>query len=740
MTRTIIIYTIHTVLLACFVLAPAPAVAAEPIHHALRVVLNPIGHRLEVFDTVTLPTERIPADRRVQFELHAGLNAIAAMSGVTLKRVKAGPSDAPDGGGPELDRYEVRLRPGKNHFVVKYQGKIHHALGEGDTPGLIGPDGVVLSGASAWYPQFRPDDLVTFRIDTHLPAGWSAVSQGARTFQDTGGGKRWPIWESTAPQDEIFLIAAKFTEYSRPAAEGIEAQAFLRAPDAKLAETYLAVTGQYLEMYQRLIGAYPYPKFALVENFWETGYGMPSFTLLGSSVLRLPFILHSSYPHEILHNWWGNGVLVDYARGNWSEGLTAYLADHLIQEQRGAGAEFRRAALQKYADSVSAARDFPLAEFRMRHSPATEAVGYGKTLMLFHMLRLRLGDAAFIQALRKLYADQRFKRAAWSDVQAAFAAHAPENVAPLFDQWITRPGAPTLTLFDAAAVPADGGYRLTATIEQIQAGPPYRLLLPIAVHLEGHAEAFQTRAPMDDRKLDLALDLPARPVRIELDPEFDLFRRLDREEIPPALTQPLGSDRTLIVLPAAAPEPVLEAYKKFAAALAPALGGEVGVTTDAELAAPPTDRSVWLLGWENRFRPELAPAVAALGGALEADATQLGGATVARADHAVVLTTRDPDNPNTAVTFVAADRAAALPGLARKLPHYGKYSYLVFEGDAPTNTIKGRWTVARSPLSVVVHQADGAPAGDERGRLAPRHALAELPPPADAAAPVPAAP
>jgi len=84
-------------------------------------------------------------------------------------------------------------------------------------------------------------------------------------------------------------------------------------------------------------------------------------------------------------------VYVDYARGNWSEGLTSYLADHLLQEQRGEGANYRRAALQKYTDFVSSARDFPLTEFRSRHSSTTEAVGYGKTLLLFHMLRRELG-------------------------------------------------------------------------------------------------------------------------------------------------------------------------------------------------------------------------------------------------------------------------------------------------------------------------------------------------------------
>jgi hypothetical protein len=44
-------------------------------------------------------------------------------------------------------------------------------------------------------------------------------------------------------------------------------------------------------------------------------------------VLRLPFIFSSSLPHEVLHNWWGNGVLIDDRFGNWAEGLTTYQSD-----------------------------------------------------------------------------------------------------------------------------------------------------------------------------------------------------------------------------------------------------------------------------------------------------------------------------------------------------------------------------------------------------------------------------
>ena len=95
--------------------------------------------------------------------------------------------------------------------------------------------------------------------------------------------------------------------------------------------------GPILIYYSKLLAPYPYKKFALVENSQQTGYGMPSFTLLGSRVIRFPFILHTSYPHEILHNWFGNGVYIDPDSGNWAEGLTTYLSDHILLEQKGKG-------------------------------------------------------------------------------------------------------------------------------------------------------------------------------------------------------------------------------------------------------------------------------------------------------------------------------------------------------------------------------------------------------------------
>ena len=70
------------------------------------------------------------------------------------------------------------------------------------------------------------------------------------------------------------------------------------------------------------------------------------------------------------------------------------------------------------------------------------------------------------------------------------------------------------------------------------------------------------------------------------------------------------------------------------------------------------------------------------------------------AGHSAVVVRRHPGNPEKAIGWIFADGTVALPGLGRKLPHYGKYSYLGFEGDEPVNVLKGQWTATDSPLRV----------------------------------------
>ncbi len=715
------------------------AVAVSDAHHALQVKLDPAQQRLTVIDKVTLKEDQTDP---LRFRLHAGLRPHVAETGIELEPRPGWNRrhSPPDDHTVPIEQFVVPLPPGTHEVTLQYSGEIHQPISElaegyarsfQTSTGLISLQGVFLAGSSYWYPRFG-DQLVTFSLEIDLPGGWRSVSQGQRTRHVVEPERTREAWVEDSPQEEIYLLAGEFAEYQN-GAQDVAAMAFLRQPDQPLAQTYLAATSQYLALYDRLIGPYPYRKFALVENFWETGYGMPSFTLLGPKVIRLPFILQSSYPHEILHNWWGNGVYVDYAEGNWAEGLTSYLADHLIKEQRGQAVEYRRATLQRYANYVQDARDFPLTAFRGRHNAATEAVGYGKTLMLFHMLRERLGDATFIRGLRELYRQQKFRATRFRQVAEHFAAAAGEPLDGFFDQWIARSEAPSLRVTEPKATPAQNGFRLTAELQQVQPAAPYQLRIPIAVYLEGHDFAYQTRIVMDRERARLDLTLPARPVGLDVDPEFDVFRRLDRNEIPPALSEAFGAERALVVLPASAPPPLRQGYLELATSWQQGRPKQLTITFDSELTELPSGQAVWLFGWDNRFRDVLSQALSAYRYADRGERLVLEDAELWRGKHSVVVVARRPDNPATPLTLLATDRVAALPGLARKLPHYGKYSYLGFVGDEPHNAAKGQWPVVNSPLSMPIGQNDGRTPPAGKGKLQPRVPLAEMPPSRSAA-------
>ncbi|MEN8206799.1 MAG: M20/M25/M40 family metallo-hydrolase [Pseudomonadota bacterium] len=709
-----------------------PRVATAQIHHSLDVTLQPDTAGIEVRDTVTLP-EGHPSS--LTFSLHPALTP--TLPGDSTRLVEL--AQQTDSRLPALNqsagisprRYRLDLAQGENSFTLHYTGSIAHTLqsqGEEyarsfqETQGIISPQGVFLSGTSLWYPHID-DTQVTFDLEVRLPEGWKSMSQGEHLDVQPAGDHR-PVehWRASNPQEEIYLVAGPFNAWSS-VDRGVTAMVLLREPDPALARKYLDATHQYIALYGTLIGPYPFRKFAMVENFWETGYGMPSFTLLGSRVIRFPFILTSSYPHEILHNWWGNSVYVDYDSGNWSEGLTSYLADHLIKEQRGGGDEYRRNLLQKYTDYVSRQGDFPLTAFRSRHSARTEAVGYGKTLMLFHMLRRQLGDAAFTQGLQAFYRQHRFRVAGFSDVQDSFAAVADEPLDDFFRQWVQRSGAPQLRISEARAQPEGNSYRLTAMIEQTQPGPAYHLRLPVAVHMDGIDQAYQTRVSIREKQQTITLTLPARPLQLDVDPEFDVFRRLHRNEIPPAVSQAMGAEQVLVILPGKAPADLAKAYRALATRWQQEKPGHVEVVVDTGLQALPDDRAVWLFGWHNRFRPQLNAALKAYDFAAIGESVRIAGTTLTPQTHSLAVLARQPHAPDQALGWLAADSAAALPGLGRKLPHYGRYSYLGFTGTAPDNILKGQWPVVNSPMSVRVVQTDGTTVSFNPASLAPRQAL-----------------
>lgn len=681
-------------LLLMLLATPAWTESPAVLHHQLDITLKPDEGRLFVADRISLPDGA--RARYLEVVLNAGLQIVAT----NAKAVS--PYGIAEG---NRRRYRFTLDPLADTLSISYEGtpQAPRRSAPQAMPGVVlDSASVYLDGAGAWYP-LTGEHPVTAELTVHHPPGWQSISQGARLEGTTTTTR----WRSEEPQEEIYLLAAPYRFYSKPGPHA-EAQVFLRTSDDPLAQRFLDITDRYLDLYSRLIGPYPYPKFAVVENRWETGYGMPSFTLLGSRVMRLPFILTSSYPHEILHNWWGNGVYPDYASGNWSEGLTSYLADHLIQEQQGRSADYRRSILQKYADYVASESDFPLREFRARHDGASQAVGYGKTLMFFHMLRRNLGDTAFRTGLRRLYRDYRYRSAGFEEIRRVFEAVSGRPLAAMFHQWVARVGAPVIALGEPQVRDLQQkGFRLEGELRQSHAGTPYRLRVPVAVTVADSDTAAWSIVELDSASTRFAITLPSRPLRIDIDPRFDLFRRLAPEELPPSLGQVFGAANLTVVVPSGASAEERDAYLLLVAQWRRQFPG---IRTQEDILPLPENGGIWVLGKTNRHAASQLKRISAQFPVELGPKLKLGEEVLTEKDLSLVLTLRR--SAVSTLAYLQVGSVAAVPGLARKLPHYGKYSYLAFAGDDAVNVTKGQWPVHASPLTLQLTDEK-----HERGKL-----------------------
>lgn len=696
---------------------------SQHFYHNINVKINISENSLEAIDVISLPNNYVGPEKTIGFSINKNLNVSIINSDLKLELIPGDDTES------NIRKYKISFKTDAiDKIQLKYSGKIYdkietgaaeYARGFSETSGIIFEKGVYMAGSTHWIPEFDNANLITFSMIVKIDSAWNVVSQGERTMNKKEGNLSVIRYESPNPVDEIYLIAAPWTEYSVET-DNVLVQAFLRTPDEELASRYLKATSGYLQLYNNLIGPYPYKKFALVENFWETGYGMPSFTLLGEKVIRFPWILHSSYPHELLHNYWGNSVYVDYESGNWCEGLTAYMADHLIKEQQGKGAEYRKTTLQKFTDFVNEENDFPVAEFRSRNNSAEEAIGYGKVLMINDMLRLMLGDSIFKSSYRYFYQNYKFKKASFTDIQTSFEAVSGQDLKPFFDQWLNRKGAPDIKLSQVIVKKKKGKYSLNFILSQIQKEDPFVIHIPVVVYLENQEFVDWKIVSIGSRETDFSFSYKNRPLKIEIDPQFNVFRKLDVNEVPPSLSQVQGSRKSKIILPKESA--LYEAYMKLANTwkeTQKAQGKIIEIIDDSELENIPENESFWVLGKENKFA-ETVSIPDSYKNTLTKDV--LESMKNANENASFVYVIQHPENKSITIAYIKSDTEAAINGLTRKLPHYGKYSYLTFEGDAPMNNLKGLFTAVNSPLNHVIEYEGENP--EIKATIIPRKALA----------------
>jgi len=659
---------------------------AADIAHDLKIKIDPAARTLVGEDHITVTTRSavtLALSGRFTVEMITvdGTAGIASTSSGDVARWRV-----PQGTSPR----EIRVR--WRGTLDPLDATLTHRQTLAQDAPVAGPVGTFLPASSRWYPAITSEVVAakadaedgasptgrgtevplrnlqsTYKLDLSLPSGQKGLVAG-RLVEESEAGGRYVARFAFAPPDEgIDLMAGPYQVESRDvrtaSGKAVKLRTYFHGEIAALSGAYLDAVKEYIDLYERWIGEYPFTEFSVVSSPTPTGFGMPTLTYLGVDVLQLPFIRATSLGHEVLHNWWGNGVRPDYARGNWSEGLTTFMADYAYKERDGAEAarEMRLAWLRDLA-AVPPGQDRPLGEFVARTHGTSQIVGYHKVAMMFLMLRDDIGSPAFDDGVRRFWREQRFKVASWDDLRHAFEAASGRDLEPFFAQWLSRAGVPSIRLAGARVEKSGERHRIEVLLEQVKGSlrdgaAGFRVRVPLVVRTE-HGEETHI-AEMDRERARVTLYTAATPVAVTLDPDLRVLRRLVPDEAPPVLRQAMVDEATTTMIVASGK--ALEVARDLAGRLQDAPPRLLGAG-DSLPHGP-----VLVIGLEPEIRAWLA----------RQRVVQKPDAIAGKGTAQVWMVRRKGAGP---LAVVSARDADSLAALARPLPHYGRQSYLAFDG------------------------------------------------------------
>jgi aminopeptidase N len=260
--------------------------------------------------------------------------------------------------------------------------------------------------------------------------------------------KKTTTFTAKLVRDFAFAVSAAYKEHTRQTSEGVDID-FYAFSDLEKIEGVLDMAERALAYFGELAGPYPYNRLVLVEA------GLPYYNAMEYSQLIFldsDFLNEadqfSDIAHEVGHQWFYNIIGSDQVNNAWmDEGLVAFLKDGMFytreEQELMAGSEHERikALIPGIAASALASG---LGEYKNWAEYHDIQVGKGK--LLFHSLRNKMGDSAFLDFLKLYYQTYSFKIASPQNMIDAASTASGKDLEEFFKGWIYNKDMPELVL------------------------------------------------------------------------------------------------------------------------------------------------------------------------------------------------------------------------------------------------------------------------------------------------------
>ncbi|MGK9475756.1 M1 family metallopeptidase [Melioribacter sp. OK-6-Me] len=411
----------------------------------------------------------------------------------------------------------VLQRPAKNVTLVI------------ETKGIIGKSDSenrqVITDSSLfllWSDRFYPIDFTHWaKVKTTilLPDNFLAIAPGKLISTRKNGKMIEHTFLTTNPTVCFSVFADSRWIMSKRKINGITMQTLLYPESQKFLEQIFSTSSEILKFYSETYCAYPFDQFSFITlDSIYARRAFPGFVGYNPGYLKKEFTTTGFDAHETALLWWfytmrGEGP----GSFQWTEGFGDY-AEFLYNEkyQKPIPGIFRYFR-EKYLSMPSQEDVF----YYDLTGNTPQQIVHGKYPWLMHLIRYRVGDEKFREAMKLIFKKFRFRTFTMEEFIGVLEAGCGQKLQWWKQDWLERKGVPSIT-FKSEILSSDSLYIIKCIFTQV-ANLYY---LPIEIRIETEKGPEIKKVNISERQAIFTFESREKPTNITIDPNNWLLMKI----------------------------------------------------------------------------------------------------------------------------------------------------------------------------------------------------------------------
>lgn len=383
-------------------------------------------------------------------------------------------------------------------------------------------------GAMQWWPckQDLNDKIEGLDLYITAPSQYTAVSNGIEQSQSVSGGSKTTHFYHSYPIP-AYLVAIAVTNYNvytqsyESTLSSFPIVNYLYPETQSAYQPDLDQTPAIMQFYEDTFGQYPFHAEKYGHAQWNWGGGMEH-----STVSFMVNFSRELVAHELAHQWFGDKITCGSWQDIWlNEGFATYLSGLVVEHQDGNSSfvTWKQQRVSSIISSTGGAVYIPAADTVSSDRIFSNRLSYNKGAMVLNMLRFKMGNTGFYQAVKNYLQDTNlaYSYAKTPDFQQHLETVYGDSLQEFFNDWIYNQGYPS---YSATVTPAGVGF-VTVRLSQSQSHASVSFFeMPVPVRLTGSGGRTQDIV-LDNTYNNQTFTVPVNfaVTGVQVNPGFDII-------------------------------------------------------------------------------------------------------------------------------------------------------------------------------------------------------------------------